>query len=119
MIFDDPLLLVNAYLDGELDPASALGVEQRMAADPALAVEFARLEALRRLLREQLPRQAVPPVLPPASKYRPECTVRACNLIGVRSSHRSLIEIGSNARRLGHEHLRNSGGNHIARPSAR
>jgi anti-sigma factor RsiW len=64
MIFDDPLLLVNAYLDGELDPASALGVEQRMAADPALAVEFARLEALRRLLREQLPRQAVPPVLP-------------------------------------------------------
>ena len=32
MFSDDPILLVNAYLDGELDPANALAIEQRMAA---------------------------------------------------------------------------------------
>ena len=34
---DDPTLLVHAYVDGELDPANALEVERRLAADPALA----------------------------------------------------------------------------------
>ncbi len=42
---DDPILLVNAYLDGELDPANALAIEQRMAADPALAAEYTRIGA--------------------------------------------------------------------------
>ena len=36
---EDPTLLVHAYLDRELDPANALGIEQRMAADPALAAD--------------------------------------------------------------------------------
>jgi anti-sigma factor RsiW len=56
-------LLVHAYLDGELDPASAIAIEQRIAADPDLAAEQARVEALRRTLRERLPREAAPPGL--------------------------------------------------------
>ena len=60
---DDPTLLVHAYLDGELDPAHAIELERRLAADPALAAERDRVEALRRLIRERLPREAVPPAL--------------------------------------------------------
>jgi anti-sigma factor RsiW len=59
----DPRLLVHAYLDGELDPAHALEIEQQIAADPALAAERDRVEALRRVIRERLPREAAPPGL--------------------------------------------------------
>ena len=31
------MLVVHAYLDGELDPANALEIEQRMRTDPQLA----------------------------------------------------------------------------------
>jgi anti-sigma factor RsiW len=57
---DDPILLVHAYADGELDPPHALGVERRLMAEPALAAEDARIEALRRLIRERLPPEAPP-----------------------------------------------------------
>jgi anti-sigma factor RsiW len=60
---EDPSLLVHAYLDGELDPANALEVERRLAADPALAAERARVEALRSAIAERLPREAPPPEL--------------------------------------------------------
>lgn len=61
---DDPAaLLVHAYVDGELDPANAIAIERRMASEPALAAERARVEALRRALRERLPREAEPPGL--------------------------------------------------------
>src|SRR5712692_5820232 len=60
---DDPTLLVHAYLDGELDPAHAIELERRLAADPVLAAERDRVEALRRLIRERLPREAPPPAL--------------------------------------------------------
>src|SRR5207253_4481420 len=63
MIPEDPRLLVHAYLDGELDPANALAIEKRIAADPALAAECERVEALQQLLRERLPREAPPPGL--------------------------------------------------------
>ena len=59
----DPRLLVHAYLDGELDPAHALELERQLAADPALAAERDRVEALRRAIRERLPREAAPPDL--------------------------------------------------------
>jgi anti-sigma factor RsiW len=62
---DDPALLVHAYLDGELDPANALEIERQLAADPALAAERDRVEALRTLIQERLPREA-----PPASLVR-------------------------------------------------
>ena len=63
MFSDDPILLVNAYLDGELDPANALAIEQRMADDSAPAAEYTRIGALQRLLRERLPREAALPGL--------------------------------------------------------
>jgi anti-sigma factor RsiW len=60
---DDPTLLVHAYVDGELDPANALEIERRLAADPALAAERDRVEALRAALRQHFPREAAPPGL--------------------------------------------------------
>ena len=59
----DPRLLVHAYVDGELDPANALELEQQLANDPALAAERERIEALRRVLAERLPHEAAPPGL--------------------------------------------------------
>ncbi len=59
----DPRLLVHAYLDGELDPAHALEIERQLADDPALAAECERVEALRRAIAEQLPREGAPPGL--------------------------------------------------------
>ena len=59
----DPRLLVHAYVDGELDPAHALEFERALAADPALAAECERVEALRQVIRERLPREAAPPHL--------------------------------------------------------
>jgi anti-sigma factor RsiW len=60
---EDPTLLVHAYLDGELDPAHALEIERRLASEPALAAERDRVEALRQVIRERLPREAPPPGL--------------------------------------------------------
>jgi len=63
MNYEDPRLPAHAYLDGELDPANALAVEKRLAVDPALAAEYGRIDALQRLVREHLPREAPPPGL--------------------------------------------------------
>lgn len=60
---NDQSLLVHAYIDNELDPAHALEVERQLAGDPALAAERARIEALRRVIHEQLPREPAPPGL--------------------------------------------------------
>ncbi|PBB19296.1 anti-sigma factor [Mesorhizobium sp. WSM4313] len=54
----DMKLMIHALVDGELDAAAALAVERRMAADPALAAEHARLVALRGVVAN-VPRQAV------------------------------------------------------------
>lgn len=51
----DWALLVHALADGELDAATALTLERRMANDPALAAEHARITALQGALRA-LPR---------------------------------------------------------------
>lgn len=59
---DDPIL-IHAYLDGELDPVDALEMQRRIAADRALAAECERIEALRLLMRERLPREAPSPAL--------------------------------------------------------
>ncbi len=56
-------LLLNAYIDGELDPAHVLEFEQRLAEDRALADERARIEALRGAMRERLPRATASPEL--------------------------------------------------------
>jgi anti-sigma factor RsiW len=59
----DDRLLLNAYVDGELDPAHALEFEQRLAADPALAAAHARLVALRGAITARLPREQASPQL--------------------------------------------------------
>jgi anti-sigma factor RsiW len=59
----DDRLLLNAYVDGELDPAHALEFEQRLAADPALAAAHARLVALRGAIAARLPRERASPQL--------------------------------------------------------
>ncbi len=63
MTTDDDHLLLNAYIDGELDPAHALEFERRLAENPALAEERRRIETLRRVLRERLPRATASPAL--------------------------------------------------------
>ena len=75
---DRSKLLVHAYVDGELDPVNAIAVGQQIAADPALAAETARIEALRRALREKLPAAELPPGL--------EARVRTAVGIGRTSS---------------------------------
>jgi anti-sigma factor RsiW len=57
---DEAALLLHAYHDGELDPANMLAVEGRLASDPALARESDAIAALRRALRQQLPREPAP-----------------------------------------------------------
>jgi anti-sigma factor RsiW len=47
-------LLLNAYLDGELDPIEAARFEQRLVADPALNAQVKTLRALRAALRSDL-----------------------------------------------------------------
>ena len=47
-------LLLNLYLDGELDSLSARQLEQKLAADPNTATEFADLKALRQALRADI-----------------------------------------------------------------
>ncbi|NUS18821.1 MAG: anti-sigma factor [Mesorhizobium sp.] len=54
----DMNLMIHALVDGELDAAAALAVERRMAADPELAAEHARLVALRGAVAN-LPRPTV------------------------------------------------------------
>jgi anti-sigma factor RsiW len=56
-------LLLNAYIDGELDPAHVLEFEQRLDANRPLADERARIEALRGAMRERLPRATASPEL--------------------------------------------------------
>ncbi|MDX8518594.1 anti-sigma factor family protein [Mesorhizobium dulcispinae] len=54
----DMKLMIHALVDGELDAAAALAVERRIAADPELAAEHARILALRTAVTG-VPRPAV------------------------------------------------------------
>src|SRR5437879_2392367 len=56
---DSNELQMNAYCDGELDPASAIEFERRLAADETLKAQYTRLLSLRRALRS-LPKYEVP-----------------------------------------------------------
>jgi anti-sigma factor RsiW len=60
---DDPTFLLHAALDGELDAAGMVAFEARLAADPALAGEYARLVALRDAMRTRLQRPNAPEAL--------------------------------------------------------
>ncbi|MGA7197122.1 anti-sigma factor family protein, partial [Roseiarcus sp.] len=56
----DRILRLNAALDGELDAASSLELEREMRANPALAAEYRRLEALRASMARLVPRETAP-----------------------------------------------------------
>jgi len=60
---DPRSLRLNAALDGELDAANALALEQDLAADPALAAEYRALQAVRQAVRRHVPREAAPMAL--------------------------------------------------------
>jgi anti-sigma factor RsiW len=57
------MLLVHAYLDGELDPANALSVAQRIGQEPPLAEEAENVRKLQELIHDRLPREEAPPRL--------------------------------------------------------
>ena len=56
---DNDELQINAYCDGELDPASAIEFERRIADDKSLKAQYNRLLSLRRAVRS-LPQYEVP-----------------------------------------------------------
>jgi anti-sigma factor RsiW len=58
-IKDDSTLQMNAYFDGELDPASAVEFERRLAADAILRARCAKLLSLRQAVRS-LPQHDLP-----------------------------------------------------------
>jgi anti-sigma factor RsiW len=60
---DDRIRRLNAALDGELDAASSLELEREMQANPALAAEYRRLEALRASMARLVPRDPAPKTL--------------------------------------------------------
>jgi anti-sigma factor RsiW len=55
----DDLMLLNAYVDGELDASVALGFERRMAKDKSLQAAHARAVALRTVMAAKLQRELV------------------------------------------------------------
>jgi len=61
-IKDNDELQMNAYCDGELDPASAIEFERRMAGDESLKARYNRALSLRRAVRS-LPQYEMPPGL--------------------------------------------------------
>jgi anti-sigma factor RsiW len=61
-IKDNDELQLNAYCDGELDPASAIEFERRLANDESLKARYSRLLSLRHAVRS-LPQFEVPPGL--------------------------------------------------------
>jgi len=61
-IKDSDELQMNAYCDGELDPASAIEFERRLSGDESLKARYNRLLSLRRAVRS-LPQYELPPGL--------------------------------------------------------
>ena len=87
---EESLLLLNAYLDGELDAASILEVERRIGTDAALQAELARLAELRNAfathvgkdrasaaLRKRLAAIAEPADVRPATRTRAKSDLRS------------------------------------------
>src|ERR1700719_1364734 len=62
LIRENDELQMNAYCDGELDPASAIAFERRLADDESLKARYNRLLSLRRAVRS-LPQYELPPGL--------------------------------------------------------
>lgn len=59
----DLRLLVHAYLDGQLDTASALAIKQKIDSDPTLATQLENYRALQNALQKRFPREQLSPLL--------------------------------------------------------
>ena len=57
MTHEDDDLMLDAYLDGELDASAALAFERRSAADADLKARYDQLSVLRATLRAKVPRE--------------------------------------------------------------
>ena len=62
LLKDDDELLLNAYFDGELDPASAREFERRLERDESLRARYDRLQKLQHAVRS-VPQAEMPPGL--------------------------------------------------------
>jgi len=62
LLKDDDELLLNAYFDGELDPASAREFERRLERDASLKAQYDRLQKLQQAVRS-VPQVDMPPGL--------------------------------------------------------
>jgi anti-sigma factor RsiW len=60
---EDELMLLNAYLDNELDSAAVLDVERRLASDENLKAEYERLAGLKTALATHLVKDRASPML--------------------------------------------------------
>ena len=60
---DERILRVHAYVDGELDPLNSVTIDRQIAGDAVLGAEFERIQALRRVVCERIPREEVSPQL--------------------------------------------------------
>ena len=81
----DGELLLNAYLDGELDPLEARSFEARLASEPALAGEIEAYRLLRSALRSDLAEDVPSPGLKrrimSSPALRPPRHIPACGRI--------------------------------------
>jgi anti-sigma factor RsiW len=57
---DDSVVLLHAYLDGELSVSESAEAERTIAADPELAAEAAAVRALKHALQTRLPHETLP-----------------------------------------------------------
>lgn len=85
----DPVI-IQAYIDNELDSATSISVARKVDSDPSLAIEVARTRTLIATLKERLPRYEVPPHLLTRIEttaglkkpfYRPTWTALAASVI--------------------------------------
>jgi anti-sigma factor RsiW len=63
MIDPDDELLLNAYVDGELDAAGVITIERRLGVEPELAAARDRLLTVREAMRSHAPRDVAPDAL--------------------------------------------------------
>jgi anti-sigma factor RsiW len=83
------MLLLHAALDGELDAAGAMDLEGQLAADPALAAEYARFVALRDAIGTRLPRERAPDAL----RARVIAMAQAPSQIKLTAPRRSWLQV--------------------------
>ncbi len=91
----DAILRLQAALDGELDAAGMIEIEAKLAADAELAAEYARLVALRDVIRARVRRERAPEslrvrVMSMARGAPPTAATAPRRLMLLNSPYRSL-----------------------------